>query len=589
MGRRNHKYIIYVLLVGFGAGLTSLWVSGCSDNPEAKAAKQMRSQTSEAVQLSVVDKDYDAAQRKVMAALQKNRPQGLTKDAALLVSGNLALAKGQNMRAALAPKALQVHASTNKLEENLRSSEKLLLEKERIAMLLAAGEQEIAEIQKLLNGSEQTEGLNKKLDQVDAQMQQLLSEKASIQAERAKIQAVLDEQKGNADALLRQAELLKGDTRFDLEKQAFAILQQRKEQYIEAQSLENESAALDDQIALVQVRLDGLTQNIQEIQQRIGAIDTSPNRTALKQQMREIEEALRENQNRLAAASKEIASAFSEYRKESENIDAVYKEAIDEFEKIGSRDAVFMATARLADSAHYAASSRSKFIISQKDLSERLQGLSDTVDPVLVSAIQYNQSILQDVNADYKKQTFAYFDQSIVAYEDAFSRATQLDADARCSLLKSKLLVLYGKMQLADLMGEFGLANSTETAIQELIQRGNALGVCFTQSETMRLISNEGLDYLPSLPLNMEVFVEGLKQEFSVWKRLPLNEQEAAVDENLQAIDKLVQQYGQDLAQQLEPLKQEMLSAKERGFEEPAPSLESRGYQEPRYGEPNSF
>jgi hypothetical protein len=158
-----------------------------------------------------------------------------------------------------------------------------------------------------------------------------------------------------------------------------------------------------------------------------------------------------------------------------------------------------------------------------------------------------------------------------------------LGNEAQCSILKSQVLALHSKMQLADLLEEFDLANASETAMNEVIQKGDEMGACFTQSEAMRVIVNEGLDYLPSLPLNMEVFLEGKKQELSEWKSLPVSEQESVVDENLQQIDELIAEYGQEAAVQLEPLKQEMISAKEGGFQEPEISTPSP------FGDPNSF
>ncbi len=566
MGRRNHKPVIYFLLAGFWIGLSCLWVSGCSDNPEAEAAKKTRKETAQAVQASVTEKDYDAAQRKVMASLQQNRPQGLTKDTALLASGNLALVKGQQMQADLGPKTLQLRTSTNKLEKILRSSEKLLLKKGQIEILLAVENREVVELQRLLDG----EGLDKQLGEVDAQRQQLLSKKASMQADRERVQAVLDEHQSNADALMRQAELEKSANRLDLKKQAFAILQQRKEHYIKAQALENEMGVLDGEIALIQIRFDGLTQNIQEIQKRMETLDTSPTRMALGQQMREIKKTISDNQQRLAEVSAGIAMEFATYREISEQICAVYEEAISEFEKIRSGDASFAATVRLADSAYHAAMSCSMLLKNKKDMSGRWQDLLDTVDPLFVSAMQSKLPIQHTVDADHKKKAIAYFDQSIEIYEQAFSRADRMGADVKCSLLKSELLALHSKMQLADLMGEFDLANSTETAMNDLIQRGSELGSCFTQSETLRVIMNEGLNYLPLLPLNMEVFIGGKKQELSAWKQLPISEQESVVETNIQQIDELIAQYGEDVAGQLEPLKQEMLAAKERGFKEPA-------------------
>lgn len=565
-------------------GTFCLCISGCSDNPDVKAAKETRSKTAEAVQMSVAKKDYDAAQQKVMASLQQNRPQGLTKDASLLASGNLALTKGRQMQADLGSHTLQLRISTNKLEKILRNSEKLLLEKERIEMLLTVGDQEILELQNLVDGDEQTEGLTKQLQQVDTQRQELLSQKASMQAERDQIQSVLDEFQSNADALMHQAELTKGNPRLDLEKQAFAILQQRKDHYIKAQTLEDKMAVLDGDIALVQVDVDSLTQNIQEAYQRIEAIDTSPTRAALKQQKRQIEETLDGNQQRLSAAASEIAAEFAAYRKAFEQVSSVYEEAMTEFEKIRSGDAEFAATLRLADSTYQVALASSAFVRVHKDLSQRLQGLLDTANPIFISAIQSKLPVQYDSNADDIKKGLEYFDRSIETYEKAVSQAGRMGGDIKCSLLKSKLLALYGKMQLADLTGEFDLANATETAMDDLIQSGTEEGVCFTQSEVMRVVTNGGLNYLPSLPLNMEVFIEGKTQELSAWKSLPLSEQETVVDNNIQQIDELIAEYGQDIAQQLEPLKQEMLAAKERGFEEPAPGTAS-----PAFGEPNSF
>ncbi|MHC4231814.1 MAG: hypothetical protein ACYTBW_04550 [Planctomycetota bacterium] len=593
MDQRNHKYIICILL----SVLCSCWVlNGCTDNPDAKAAKEMREQTTQAIEASVTQRDYDAAQQKVMASIQKNRPQGLTKDAALLASGNLAVVKGQQMQTELAPQTGQIRTLTNQLDKILRDSEKLLLEKERNETLLAMEDQESGELQQLLNGGDQTEGLHNQLEKVDAQLRQLLSQKESIQADRGQVQAVLDDYQGNADRLLRQAELEKGDSRLDLEKQAFALLQERKDHYIKAQSLENDMAVLDGDIALVQVRVDGLTQNIQDIQERIEAINTSPARAALQQQSREIEQALNANRQRLTAVSNQIAGQFAAYRTATEQLCAVYEEAMAEFEKIRSGDAGSAASIRLADSAYHLALAQSTLIRFHKDLSERLQGLLDTTDPVFVSPMQSKLPLRQE--GAYTQKAFGSFDQSIEIYERAISQASRMGADARCSLMKAKLLALYGKMQLADLTGEFNLADSTEAAMNDLIQTGSELGTCFTQSEIMRVVSNEGLDYLPSLPLNMDVFIEGKIRELTAWKQLSLSKQEPVVDDNLQEIDELVAQYGQEVAQQLESVKQEMLTAKEGGFmeiqpgrEEPglAPSSPGGGFPKAGPGEPNGM
>jgi predicted nucleic acid-binding Zn-ribbon protein len=394
------------------------------------------------------------------------------------------------------------------------------------------------------------------LEEVDTQKQQVLSQKTSLEAKRDQVQGTLDEQQSQADALMRRAELEKGDARLDLEKQAFAILQQRKDDYMQAQSLENQIDILNGELALIQVRFNGLTQSAQEIQNRIQEIETSSTRTALKQQLREVEGTISSNQQSLSVISAGISTGFRACRQLSDEACTMYEEAVSEFGKIRSN------------------------VKAHRNLLERLQGLLDSTDPVFVSAMQSKLPMQSDFGAEHKDKALTFFDQSVETYEKAAGMVSRLSGnlkpedksiiqDAKCSLLKSELLALYGKMQLADLTEAFDLANSTETAINELVQRGSELGVCFTQSETMRVVMNDGLNYLPSIPLNMEVFVEGKKQELSAWKRLPVSEQEPAVDNGILEIDSLIAQYGQEIAGQLEPLKQEMLAAKERGFQEP--------------------
>jgi hypothetical protein len=575
-----------LLAILFAGGL-SLYMTGCTDNPEAKAAKEMRNQTVDAVQLSTEKKEYKNAQEQVMSLLETNRSKGLTKDAALLASGNLAMTQGQRLQSDLGLKTFQLQQDADALEKVLRSSERLLIEKERIGNLLKTGDDEIIELQKLLDGQDQAEGLKKQLELVSAKMEQLLSQKELIQTGKDHTQSILDEYQGNADDLMRQAELAKGDQRLDLEKQAFGILEKCKDHYTKIQAAENEMSLLDSDIALVQVRVDGLTRGIQDIQGRIDSINTSQARVSLKQQMQEITESMAGNQERLAAVAGKINAGWVAYRDMSNQICAVYDGAIAEFTKVASRDAGFTATVQGADSAQYAALTASALVKTQKYMADRFTTVLDSTDEQFKPFIQ---SQLQVSNADDAKKAFAYFDQSIDGYIKALESVAGLSRnldpskrdDVKCRLLKSQLLVLHSKMQLADLIEAFDLASTTETALNELIQIGQQMGVCFTQSEAMRIVENEGLGYLPSLPLNIAVFMEGKKQELSEWKRLPIAEQEAAVDANLQKIDDLTAQYGQDVALQLEPVKQEMLAAKERGFKEPAPGISSR------FGEPNS-
>lgn len=580
MRQRNHKFIILCGLAIFGAVLGFVSIAGCSDNPDAKAAKELRNQTSEAVKLSVDKQKYDDAQKLIQGSLG-NRSKGLTKDAAYLAAGNLAMAGGRQLQADLGLKTLPLRGNINELEHILRDTERSLIEKERISKLLELSENEVAELRQLLNGDTDKEGFDKQFEAVNSQMNQLLEQKASLQESHDEVQAVLDTMQTDADDLIRKAELAEGDQRLKLEKDAFSILQQRKEHYIQVQSIENKMKVLDDDIDLLQVSVNGLVKARQEIQRRIDEILNSPSRTELQSQLSEIDNIIATNLQRLTRISSEIPSGLNACRQDSDKVCDKYQEAISSYQKVKSSDAAFPSILRAADSAYLAALTRSNYIRVHRDISVRLKELFESSDEKLISAIQNKLPSVAPVDAEYKDTMTALFDQAAEAYETAFSRAGSIGQDAKCSIAKSHLLTLHSKLQAAELIEDYSLADSAEAAMNVLIENKTELGACFTQSEAMRVVKYEGLSYLPSLPINLDVFLDDKKRELSAWKLLPLTEQESAIDETLVLLDELVAKYGQPAETQLQPLKQEMLAAKERGFDE---SLLRSGN-----GEPNSL
>lgn len=574
MRQRTWNYSFYLHFV-FLLGGWSILLTGCSDNPEAEAAKNVRNETSAALDNLRRDGEYKTAQDKVMATVQRNRASGLTRDGAVLASGVLALNRGIQEQSELGLLATPVRSGIGSLEKLLRRSEELMVEKSRIEVLLTSGEQEKADLQKMVEtGTDANPALNAVLADAQKEMDTLAAEKSGLQEELKQVQGTLDDYQQKADDLLRQAESARAEQRLTLQQQGYDMLKQRKQYGIQAQELENKIAVLDSRMALVQGQLDNLNQSVQQIKTRIDDIDQSEVRQSLNVQAQEIGTALGANQLQMTEVAQKISSDLKAYKDNVDRILAIYEEATGELQKVQSQDAKFAATIRLAEAAHQSALALAGQIRLQTELNERLVDLLQTTEPTLATGVQERLPI-GPLDAALKQKTMDLFATAFENYQQAYDMAGRLGQEAQCSLLKSHLLAMSQKMQLADRIGDFDLANQTETALNELIRKGTELGTCFTQSETMRVIQNEGLNYLPELPLNIEVLAEGLRTNFSAWKRLPINEQEQAVQANLQQIDALIAKYGQELGTHLEPLRQEMIQAKERGFKEaaaPAPA-----------------
>lgn len=574
---------IFSVVLALFAGLI-----GCGDNPDSKAAREVRTQTESAIQASLAEKDYHNSRDKVVKALVQKRTAGLTKDSALLASGNLGFAQAQQMQADLSLKRLPLRGSVDEFEKLFRATEGLFVEKNKLEMLLSVGDREIVELTALINGINQKPGLTSQLRRLEKKKRELLSRKSGLEQQQSQLQRALDNQQSQADGFLRQAELEAGDRRLSLEQQAFELLKLRKDQYVQLQAVENQIEILNNNFDLLQSRISGIETDIQDAQGRIKEVESSTTRMALKGQIQEVENSIGEHKQKLMKIASEVNEGYRTYLDLAEQVCGVFKEAMSEFEKV-SRGAGYTGVFGQAESAHQAALACQQQIRMQKYLAERLDSLTDVTDSddsetsafaAFVSSIKGNLRIPTDIPTDLKTDVFALFDKSVEAYKEAESAAGRLGSEVRCSIAKSKLLALYSKMKLADYLSEYDLANQTETELDQIIQESTELGDCFTQSEALQIVQSQGLNYMPAIPLNMQVFAEGKKQELSMWKQLPVSEQEAAVDKNLLIIDELIQQHGQDFGQQLESIKQEMLTAKKGGFKETASS---------GFGDPNSI
>ncbi|MCE5187026.1 MAG: hypothetical protein LLF76_12965 [Planctomycetaceae bacterium] len=578
MRQRTHKCLYSLLFAIFAGGL--VFCIGCTDNPESQAAKQVREETSAALEKAVNDKQYKSAQDKVMAALVRNRTAGLTHDASVVASGNLALSYGTTEQIQLDALAQPVRGGVDTLAGLIRRNEELMIEKERIQNLLASDDRERTDLQKILKeGTDREPSLEAVRTEAQTEIEKLTGEKDRIKQQLDQVNATRADYQARADELLRQAELAQGEQKLTLQQQGYDILKQQKQYEIQAQEAASGISSLDSQIALLESRLTNLDESFSQVQSRIDAIENSQARQMLTEQAGQIESMQALGRQEMTKTAALISERFKTWNEAADRTLAIFEEAKGEFEKVQAGGAAFAAVLGLAQTSHQAALVCAAQMKLRAELNDRLVDLLQSAEPSLSEVVQ-NALPIGPVDEALKQRTMDLFGKAFENYQQVYEMASAMGAETQCSVLKSHMLAVSQKMQLADRIGDFDLANQTEVALNELMKKGTELGASFTQSEAVRVIQNEGLNYAPDLPLNLEVLAEGLNQKFSDWKRLPLSEQEQAIDANLAQIDDLIVKHGQKLAQYLEPLKQDMLAAKERGFKE---------IQAPAGGEPNSL
>lgn len=566
--------------------------AGCRDNPRDKAAKEVHQQ----IQAALGQSDALAAQQQVQSALSRHRPVGPAQDSAQLVSGNLAFNHSLSLMAELPLKSVPVRTAIENLAERLNQSQQWLLEKERIEKMLTLQDLEVVELKELISGTAARPGLQERLNREQAEMDKLMRQRQVALQEREAVQAVIDDYQTRSETLLKQADLERGDQKLRLQQQAYALQLQRKDDYVKAQEAENKISILDDQIALVKFRIESLENNLLETKTGIESIEASDSRRLLKSQMVEIDQLLSEQQKMINENADAIKAGLTAYRQAVQDVVDILERTTEQYQRIRSGDAALPATVRLADSCAYTAMAYAQGMMFSRETAERLTGIIEAFaatdeigDETFARGLAERLPLSADFDPEQFRKIMDLFEQADRAYEEALTLARRIPdrgREAAASVLNSHLLAIQTQMQFADALAQYDAASKTQERLEELKQQAQGFGSLFTLSDTARLLE-KGLAYTPALPVNIELYFEGIRQRFTEWKRLTApQEQAAAVEQNFAEMEELIRTYGEEMSQLLEPLRQEMLAAQERGFAQPVAPVAPTPFAP---GEPNSF
>ncbi|HDS83911.1 MAG TPA: hypothetical protein ENN97_01760 [Phycisphaerales bacterium] len=547
-----------------------LAAAGCRDNPQDKAAKEVHQQ----IQAALAAPDKAAARQQIQAALASHRPTGLAQDSAHLAAANLALDQGLSLRSELMLQTLPLRKAADAIASELKRSQGLLLEKERIGKMLTQQDEEIVELNALLTGAAEQPGLRTRLTEAQRKLNELTSQREALMQQKNDIQAIIDDSQARSETLLRQADLAKGDEKLSLQTQAYDLMLERTQDYVQVQAVENQIGILNDRLALTKLHVESLTDNIRQTTEKIEALQTDPNRQMLQEQLSDIDRMLSAHQEKIAAYAEAIHSSLDAYRQTARQAIELFEQAAEQYQKVRSADAV-AAAIRQADSYAYAAMVYADQISFLRRITSRIAGIMDAVDEALVRGLPERLPLRMDGQPELFEAVIALYDKADQAYENAMERARRIPErgrEAACNVLKNRILALYSKMHLADTIGQYDLAAQVQERLDQLKEQGQEFGSLFTHSEIARLV-DQGLDYVPALPVNVELYFESIRQRLTEWKRLSEPEQQAAaVEQNLAEMEELVRTYGDEMARLLEPLKQEMEAAKARDFAAPAPA-----------------
>ncbi|HEG44421.1 MAG TPA: hypothetical protein ENH94_10270 [Phycisphaerales bacterium] len=565
-------------LICLTAAVVVIIAVGCSDNPQDKAAKDLRAQTQDALDIAYSKGDFEKARKQIKTALARNG-KSIATDTAHLALANLAYEQAQTVTSSLGNTAQPIKDNLKNISLKATALNETMIEMNRLENLFIATETEIAELNKTLNGDSANIGTKQKLRQAKADLDGLRKKVADLEETNRQASTNIDQIEYKADEKARQAELAVGDEKLNLKKQGYDLLLSKMEYTSIVQGTDDKTKTLQSKIAIVAPLVAKLETDVIKFQNKIKSIKSSPNNDQLRAQYREAKNSLEKHNAGIASLAGSLGRAIDSWNQETQPALSLFEQAADNYKKARASNIRDIAKASLADtyfaiaSVHFAAIKLNTHVASQ-------------LQATALAISGSGATTLDSLGETCRENASAAAEKSMQNFDLAIETYAQLSDNSRndkftYSAIKGHLLALYGKMQLAEDIGETDLANSTKEQTTPLLEKAAECDPQFDTSITARLFNgSEG--YIPALTIDSTTYYNGMKAMFQPWKALPLDQKEVAVNILIEMVDAMKnprdpEEFNRIIGPEIKMLREALA----RGFEEEI--ADSGGY------DPNSF
>ncbi len=582
----SNRYQILIRSVLYTAVCLSLMV-GCSDNPQDKAAKELRRAADEALALAEKGPSidpakgptdagavYTKARQELGQVLARAAVAGEAADSAYLAGGNLYFAQVRHIRNQLAQQNLPIEAAVDDLSVLAGKIIRLHIQQERLDQLKKAMETEIRQLSEMLEGAAANQGVKAQLAQVQNQLDGLNRQRAQWETAKQQAQDKAGRIEAQANAKLQQAQLASGPEKAALEKEGFDFKLAKKAPLAKAQKAADQMEILDSEIALVKPNVEKLQNDVDKTVRRINEIQDPAERQKFQNQLTMIKNQLDTYNADAGSLAAQVTKGLDAYTAAIAEMTDLLDKAIADYGRIRSRSLKQTRESRRADSHLCKASVIAERIAFNEHIAARLQAIA-SADPGTVSttfADIARKYTLIDVQT--KAAVIDTYDQAIAAYISAGAAG-----EAGKHIMSSQALALYGKMNFAERLGDYDKADAALDEARALLEKILAADPRLRTSMTARLVS-ESMDFVPPMPVNYTARYEELKKRFQPWRRLSGDEKKAEVERLLAMLDNMPPPLDPDEFKRIiEPERQALQAQMAKGFEEPVLDM----------SDPNSF
>ncbi|MEN6307286.1 MAG: hypothetical protein ABFD91_05970 [Anaerohalosphaeraceae bacterium] len=560
--------VISYLMVGFvAAGLIS-----CKDNPEDAAAKKLQKSTTAALAQFSDDRDVQAAQKAMQAALADTRPNGLGGGSSLFSAAGFQTTQAQMDQAELQIQTDSLNRAIETMNVKLEQLADLTAQSQRIQKLFALSDEEIADLQKWIGSEQEAASLKGKIVLAQAEEKQLVSQKSDLEKEFTENRDKMLALESQAEDLLRQANTASGQQKVDIEKSAYDLMEQKKPFTMKAQEAENALSRVNSQLSIIQPHIKRLQNDLQIAETKLQGLKASPTRENLRLQSEELAREVDTQTKALKEYLEGLTKQINDHIQKTDAVIASAQQAAETLSKISARQLEPNLSMSQGNTYSLIGSLYAQKVFYTTDMGVRIEGIMKTYEAVIPEGLTAPLSSKPD--ADVAKKGLEAYDLAKNAFDNALAASGQLRSgskEAELAALKGQMLTLKSKSRLADRLGDFDTAEKAAAELEQLMQKGKEYGMMFNQSATAMLLT-KGLDYVPTLPVDTSMILEGIKKEFANWPRLRGPAQEEEVTKLIPRIAELKTEYAGDeqIIPFLDQEQQAIDEQKAKGFAEEA-------------------
>lgn len=572
--------VVTVLVLFMG-----LCVCGCGSDPESEASNELRASCRQAAQIvrqsrakarqilrESEESAKNAAPDRAVSELSEGtaRARQAIKDGFARAYGQISTALSKHRRAAdvqtvnvtllagadiLFSQAHELHSLfgnykagseliVDEITLSVRQVDSFESQKGVLEKLLEGVDSEAAGLEEVLaSGVAGQAGLKSWLEAEQISLNELMQEKVRLEQSMSQQQKITNEIENRAGDMLKKAESLSGNAKLKMENDAYDLMLSKAPNLSKYQNIVDALSLVESKILISDTMVQKLKADVEKFQEQVAAIKSSSRQADLRSRLNQVNKQVSQHRRKIEVLFDELHSSRAAYAEAGEAVVNLFEKAAAEYAGAKSDRTREFAAERVASCRLWLGGVYSERMRFQEELLARMRNIKNTSAVKGLTGVERTMQECSSKSLEYRKKAFEQYDFSIEGF------GALLDGQFSRSVVKSNILALYAKAELAEYLGDVAITDDardssyliSDKAVAEaekLVPRAEEYDPEFSRSITAGLLAGD-IDFVPQIPVDLAGYYENIKKQCGDWVSLTGRAKESRVHQILSTYKKM--------------------------------------------------